>query len=574
VESARSAPLLVDALSGLRDRVVQPRLGLEIGGVEQARRGQRELAGQLDDYVIPRLRQIDAPLLVVVGGSTGAGKSTLVNSLVGTEVTAPGVLRPTTRTPVLVCNPADRPWYAGSHVLPGLARATGAATDARAMHLVSHAAVPPGLAILDAPDIDSVVTENRQLAGQLMAAADLWLFVTTAARYADAVPWELLRTARARSIALAVVLNRVPSGASAEVTAHLGAMLRDNGLGDAELFSIDETELEDGRLPAAQLAGVRRWLDALAADADARAAVVRTTLDGALDSLAVRVPALADHLNAQLAAASTLQAEAQAAYGRALAEIDEGVANGSLLRGEVLSRWQDFIGTGELMRALESRIGGLRDRLRAAVTGRPVAGRELKAALESSVESLVRAAADRAAERTHDSWSATGAGKALLEHGGRTLMGSTRDLPATVEDEVRAWQGHVLDLVAREGATKRTAARFLSYSVNAAGLALMVTVFAHTGGLTGGEVAVAGGTSALSQKLLEAVFGDQAVRELAAEARKDLLARVERLLDTQRRRYDALVADAAPDADSATHLRAALAAVQAQRAPTQLGAAP
>jgi hypothetical protein len=573
VDPARPAPLLVDALTGLRERVGQPRLGLDIDGADRARRDQRELAGQLDDYLLPRLRQLDAPLLMVVGGSTGAGKSTLVNSLVGTEVTPAGVLRPTTRAPVLVCNPADRAWYAGNQVLPGLARATGAAADARVLHLITHAAVPPGLALLDAPDIDSVVTENRHLAAQLMAAADLWLFVTTAARYADAVPWELLRTARARSTALAVVLNRVPPGATAEVTGHLREMLRDNGLGDAELFTVDETALEDGRLPAAQLAGVRRWLDALAADADARAAVVRTTLDGALDSLAVRVPALAGHIEAQLAAATTLLAEAQAAYGRARAGIDEGVANGSLLRGEVLARWQDFIGTGELMRALESRIGGLRDRLRAALTGRPVAGTELKAALESNVESLVRAAADRAAERTHDSWSATPAGAALLKHGGRRLMGSTRDLPEDVEREVRAWQGHVLDLVAREGAGKRTAARFLSYSVNAAGLALMVTVFAHTGGLTGGEVAVAGGTSALSQKLLEAVFGDQAVRELAADARLDLMARVGRLLDAQRRRYDALVADAAPEPDSSTHLRAALAAVQAQRAPTRSGVA-
>ena len=51
----------------------------------------------------------------------------------------------------------------------------------------------------------------------------------------------------------------------------------------------------------------------------------------------------------------------------------------------------------------------------------------------------------------------------------------------------------------------------------------MLAVFAHTGGLTGAEVAVAGGTSAVGQKLLEALFGDQAVRTLAATAREDLL---------------------------------------------------
>ena len=76
-------------------------------------------------------------------------------------------------------------------------------------------ALPPGLALLDAPDVDSVVETNRELAGQLLAAADLWLFVTTAARYADAVPWDLLRTAQERGTALAVVLDRVPPEAVA-----------------------------------------------------------------------------------------------------------------------------------------------------------------------------------------------------------------------------------------------------------------------------------------------------------------------------------------------------------------------
>ena len=49
----------------------------------EQRATHQELVDQLEDYVIPRLMTIDAPLLAVVGGSTGAGKSTLVNSLVG-----------------------------------------------------------------------------------------------------------------------------------------------------------------------------------------------------------------------------------------------------------------------------------------------------------------------------------------------------------------------------------------------------------------------------------------------------------------------------------------------------------
>jgi len=102
---------MLTALVRLRDALQRTTLPLELPGVDECRVARVEMIDQLEDYVLPRLVQIDAPLLTVVGGSTGAGKSTLVNSLVGTRVTAPGVLRPTTRSPVLVHNPADADWF-------------------------------------------------------------------------------------------------------------------------------------------------------------------------------------------------------------------------------------------------------------------------------------------------------------------------------------------------------------------------------------------------------------------------------------------------------------------------------
>ena len=66
---------------------------------EEQRSALRAMVDQLEDYVIPRVTTLEAPLLAVVGGSTGAGKSTLVNTLVGHKVTQPGLLRPTTRSP-------------------------------------------------------------------------------------------------------------------------------------------------------------------------------------------------------------------------------------------------------------------------------------------------------------------------------------------------------------------------------------------------------------------------------------------------------------------------------------------
>jgi hypothetical protein len=65
----------------------------------------------------------------------------------------------------------------------------------------------------------------------------------------------------------------------------------------------------------------------------------------------------------------------------------------------------------------------------------------------------------------------------------------------------------------------------------------MVVVFAHTAGLTGAEAGIAGGSAVLGQKLLEAVFGDQAVRSLAERSRIALEGRVRTLLDAERARY-------------------------------------
>ena len=273
------------------------------------------MVDQLEDYVIPRLMTIDAPLLTVVGGSTGAGKSTLVNSLVGHRVTAPGVLRPTTRSPVLVHHPDDAHWFGQDRLLPDLQRVAEATDDPDALQLVPGESVPAGLAILDAPDVDSVEERNRQLAAQLLAAGDLWLFVTSAARYADQVPWDFLKQAAERSTAVAIVLDRTPEEAVQTVASHLARMLASRGLKDSPLFMVTEGIVDDeGLLPAEQVAEIRAWLDSLAADADARAGVIKRTLEGAIRDLTRRTHAVADAVGEQVAAAEPLREDADPAY--------------------------------------------------------------------------------------------------------------------------------------------------------------------------------------------------------------------------------------------------------------------
>jgi hypothetical protein len=93
----------------------------------------------------------------------------------------------------------------------------------------------------------------------------------------------------------------------------------------------------------------------------------------------------------------------------------------------------------------------------------------------------------------------------------------------------------------------------------------MLVTFASTAGITGAEVGIAGGTAVVGQKLLEAVFGDQAVRELARKAREQLTVRVDELYAAELARYEGAVTTLRVDTDQTERLTAAAAAVKAAR---------
>ncbi|WP_329151291.1 GTPase domain-containing protein [Streptomyces sp. NBC_01456] len=471
-------PRLIDALSVLRDRVDAARFPLPLRGAARARRNRAELLAQLDDYVIPRLRSPQAPLLAVIGGSTGAGKSTLVNSLVGRRVSEAGVLRPTTRTPVLVCHPDDLRWFAGPRVLPQLARmwvpeqddggegdyAAGAGLGrgefgvrgvsgvtagggrgavgvqgARGVHggrdgvcgasgepgrgvraeereagevygggggvagggygayggvggaldsgmftvrIETEPALPSGLALLDAPDIDSLVARNRELAAELICAADVWVLVTTAARYADAVPWHLLRTAKEYDVTLVTVLDRVPHQIATDISGRYAELLQRAGLGHVPRFTIPELPESAGGgrglLPATAVAALRDWLERHAQDPVARMAAAERTATGVIASLRSRLPALAGAAAAQHAAALRLAGRVEEAYERAAERVRKEVAAGEVLSGDARAHWRDH--------GLDGRSDELLD------------------ALTHGLTSLLTCAVEEADERSADAW--------------------------------------------------------------------------------------------------------------------------------------------------------------------------
>jgi len=534
-----SAELLA-AMSSLLLSVRDAPLQLQTDGVEDVRTIKSDVVDQLSDYILPRLVQLDAPLLAVVGGSTGAGKSTLVNSIVGERVTESGVLRPTTRSPVLVHHPDDAEWFQPDRILPDLLRTTQNGDNAYALRLASTSRIPKGLAILDAPDVDSIDKGNRDLATQLLAAADLWLFVTSAARYADQVPWDYLRHAAERSTSVAVVLDRTSDDALVEVRGHLARMMTSRGLSDSPLFTVPESGLDaDGLLPREAVAPMVGWLRELAGDPKARQMVVHRTLDGAVRHLVMRTHDVADAMDGQIEVAETLYRDADTAYRTALEDVSARSADGTLLRGEVLASWQEFVGTGELLKSVEEKVSRIRDRFVDGMTGKRTRSTEVVEAIETSIRMLLTEHAEATAEKVSRSWSSTVAGRGLLD-ARPSLDRASQDFRVKAERVVHDWRQGVVELVRVEGADKRMTAKFLAFGVNGIAVALMVVMFSRDGDAT-----AAGGTASLGRKLLDAIFGPAVVDDLVDKAHTDLELRSAALLESELQRFHTLLA--APD---------------------------
>ena len=591
------ARLLEAALLELRRRIVDVSLVFETEGAEAGRAERRKLLSQIDDYLLPRVRQSGAPLLVALVGSTGAGKSTLVNSIVGAQVSATGIRRPTTNSPVLACHPDEADWFAENVFLPTVPRVRqeGLARSGRDGLLVLAASegMPKGVALLDTPDIDSVVQAHREFAHQFLDASDLWLFMTTASRYADAAVWELLEYAKERGAALGIVLSRVPPSGGAELIKHFGAMLAANGLGENQRFVINETVITDARLPAEVSAPVREWLQDTAVQADRRVAVLTQTMSGALDTFRSRVPALAGEVEAQLVIRGDLKAAVDGSYAAGLAEAEQALSDGSLLRGEVLARWQDFAGTGDLLRGLQAPRGRpARQRKR----GAPARAAALKSALRAAIESLVISVADRAAEESVKRWRSHPAGVALLEAcsaeesdegwagsqfaadaglifgtaeepptaadgpdaslpsaarpAAMPLARSSADLPTRAVRAVSGWQDHVLRLVQAESVTKRSIARVMSFDDDS--LATVLTVAMLSQRDADGEAA--DGAGAVPQLLLTSLLGAGPLREIRTRARADLRERIRLLFDEEMLRFVEVI-DSAGTLDDAAAVR-------------------
>lgn len=582
---------LRQAARRLRNQIAALPLSLDIPKAPAARRERELLLAQFDDYLLPRLARMDAPLLAVIGGSTGAGKSTLTNSLARKVVSRSGVLRPTTRSPVLVHHPYDSGAFLTQRILPDLARITSEALEPlqpveldapriTALRLVPHEGLAPGLALLDAPDIDSVVEANRELAVQLLGAADLWLFVTTAARYGDALPWQMLRTAVERGVSAAVVLDRVPPESLQEVRSHLARMLRDRGLGSSPMFVIPETPLNDGLLPWNYVEPLHRWLMRLAKDSRARDVVVRRTLNGIMDSLPQRGRLLVAAASDQEVAAHVLGIELDAVFATTRSSMTRRLADGTVLRGEALARWRELVGNGELVRYLERATGRFADRMVATIRKTPQLPTEpLARALASAVAAIVDASLHAGVDQALARWQELPGGAGLVAQipsgtGGSSAVGSSSAVGGSsvaggssvtggatsgrVDELVQQWQARILDAVRGIPAPARMSGR--AFALRPESVTALVTFVSFADARADGTslsrngsdvagtaelptVEIADGAS-LARRLLDALYGEPVIQRIVDTARENLRSRVEELLNGERAALKALLDEA------------------------------
>ena len=230
------------------------------------------------------------------------------------------------------------------------------------------------------------------------------------------------------------------------------------------------------------------------------------------------------------------------AYSSAADAVDDATRDGALLRGEVLARWQDFVGTSDVFRSVERWFSRARDSATAWVMGKSQPVVDVEVRIETGLHAVIVDQAGRAAAASWAGLQRSEAGRTVAQ-AHPELGTESPDFTERAATMIREWQGALLRLIQENSGSKRIRARVLSAGLNVVTVALMIVVFASTGGLTGGEVIIAGGSAVVGQKLLETIFGEDAVRRLAGEARKDLTVRVNALFATEASRVAAALAD-------------------------------
>ncbi len=190
-----------------------------------------ERARQTATAVAERERVYDRWVVAALAGGTGSGKSTLFNAIVGREVVATGVRRPTTSEPTAA--------IAGS--VAGGASLLDYLGIERRREAPEGERLPNDVVLMDLPDHDSDQVEHRMEVDRLVEKVDVLIWVVDPEKYADAELHEgYLRPLAEHAGTFIVFLNQVDTISAAdrvEIMDDLRRLLGETGLNRAQLIS-------------------------------------------------------------------------------------------------------------------------------------------------------------------------------------------------------------------------------------------------------------------------------------------------------------------------------------------------
>jgi hypothetical protein len=574
MEDSDTAPL-VTALSDLRQVISACAFALSADQTPRRRRERDQLRRELE-ALVARVRSMGSPLLVVVGGVTGSGKSTIVNTLVGRAVSRTGVIRPTTANPVLIVHPVDAHWFTDDRILSDFVRVEleGAVTrlesdgeHAARLQLIRDEDIPLGLALVDAPDIDSLSARNRAISDALLAAADVWLWTTSAAKYADDESMRYLARGAVRRTALAVALTRVDPEYVNELTSDFRGKLVDHAALEPELFTVPTARVIDERLPRPAIGSIERWLRELSGPL-VRRSRRRQTIEGALDVMTADVDRLIAWVENENETVHVLSEVINRTVAQSRHEFGRALDDGRAMRDEVLLRWNRFAGSSGMVALVEragERASAWARTLMSSMGGeRAEEEAQVRDAVASDVTSLATQLLELASGRIVHDWGTIPAGRDLLEDNPE-LAQAPPDLETHTKTTVSEWQATVVKLVETKGAQRRFRARWVSAIVNATATGAIIATLAQTGGLTGAEAGIATAAGAANQALLTKMLGAANLRWLISNARSDLERRFTELVAVHRRRFTEVLAASAPSPKLIEQLHERADAVQKVR---------